>query len=213
MLQKSPLTRDDLRHVYNHLPRPLTHDNLLFLTMLFGLLRLGGLVQPDTCSVRSAAKTSWRHDVCLDSTSFSLMIPQSKTDVMFEGDQVVIQKSTTAPDPSAVFRQYLRSRESLFPLFPQLWLRSDGSVPPRSWFLSRLHAFFPRSMGGHSMRADGATSLAAAGVPPSQIQAIGRCDGDQTPLSAIFVVIQHCCRLYCSMVSPSMTPHLLMYHS
>ena len=27
--QKSPLTRDDLRHVYNHLPRPLTHDNLL----------------------------------------------------------------------------------------------------------------------------------------------------------------------------------------
>ena len=107
--QKSPLTRDDLRHVFNHLPRPLTHDNLLFLTMLFGLLRLGELVQPDTCSVRSAAKTSWRHDVCLDSTSFSFIILQSKTDAMFEGDQVVIQKSTTAPDPSAVFRKYLRS--------------------------------------------------------------------------------------------------------
>ena len=134
--QKSPLTRDDLRHVYNHLPRPLTHDNLLFLTMLlvgfFGLLRLGELVQPDTSSLRSASKISWRHDVCLDSTSFSFIIPQSKTDAMFEGDQVVIQKSTTAPDLFAVFRKYLRSRDSLFPLFPQLWLRSDGSVPSRS---------------------------------------------------------------------------------
>ena len=97
---------------------------------------------------------------------------------MFEGDQVVIQKSTTAPDPFAVFRKYLRSCDSLFPLFPQLWLRSDGSVPSRSWFLSRLHVFFPHSIGGHSMRAGGITSLAAAGVPPSQIQAIGRWRSD-----------------------------------
>ena len=37
---------------------------------------------------------------------------------MFEGDQVVIQKSTTAPDPFAVFRKYLRSCDSLFPLCP-----------------------------------------------------------------------------------------------
>ena len=171
--QKSPLTRDDLRHVYNHLLRQLTHDNHLFLTMLlvgfFGLLRLGELMQPDTSSLRSSAKTSWRHDVCLDSTSFSFIIPQSKTDAMFEGDQVVIQKSTTAPDPFAVFRKHLGSRDSLFPLFPLLWLRSDGSVPSWSWLLSRLHVFFPRSIGGHSMHAGVATSLAAAGVPPSQI--------------------------------------------
>ena len=97
---------------------------------------------------------------------------------MFEGDQVVIQKSTTAPDLFAIFRKYLRSRDSLFPLFPQLWLRSDGSVPSWFWFLSRLHVFFPRSIGGHSMCAGGATSLAAAGVPPSQIQAIGRWRSD-----------------------------------
>ena len=114
-----------------------------------------------------------------------------------EGDQVVIQKSTTAPDLFAVFHKYLRSCDSLFPLFPQLWLRSDGSVPSQSWFLSMLHFCFPCSIGGHSMRAGGATSASPAGVPPSQIQAIGR----WTPLSTIFVVIQHCCRLYCSMVS------------
>ena len=43
--QTSALTQDDLKHVYNHLPRPLSHDNLLFLIMLlvclFGLLCLG----------------------------------------------------------------------------------------------------------------------------------------------------------------------------
>ena len=70
------------------------------------------------------------------------------------------------------------SRDSHFALFPQLWLRSDGSVPSHSWFLSRLHSVFPRSIGGHSMRAGGATSLTAAGVPPSQIQAIGRWRSD-----------------------------------
>ena len=40
-------------------------------------------------------------------------------------------------------------------VFPQLWLRSDGSMPSRSWFLSRLHSVFPCSIGGHSMRAGG----------------------------------------------------------
>ena len=79
--QKSPLTRDDLKCVHDHLPRPLSHDNLLFLTILlldfFGLLRLGELVQPDTSAQRSAAKISWRHDVHLDSTSFSFLVPLS----------------------------------------------------------------------------------------------------------------------------------------
>ena len=175
--QKSPLTRDDLKLVNDHLPRPLSHDNLLFLTMLcvgfFGLLRLGELMQPDT-SLHSTSKISWRHDVHLNVIFFSFSIPQSKTDVMFEGDQVVIQKSTTAPNPFVLFHKYLVSHDSHFALFPQLWLRSDGSVPSHSWFLSRLHSVFPRSIGNHSMRAGGTASLAAAGVPPSQIQAIGR---------------------------------------
>ena len=145
----------------------------MHLVGFFGLLHLGELVQPDTSSLHSAAKTSWRHDVCLDSTSFSFIIPQSKTDMMFEGDQVVIQRSTTAPDPCVVFHKYLRSCDLLFPLFPQLWLRSDSSVPSRSWFLSRLSVFFPCSIGGHSMCAGGTTSLAAASVPPTKIQVIG----------------------------------------
>ena len=151
MHQKSPITGDDLKLVYDHLPRPLSHDNLLFLTMLcvgfFGLLRLGELVQPDTSSLYSTLKISWRHDVHLDSTFFFFSIPQFKTDMMFEGGC-----------HSALFHKYLVLCDSHFALFPQLWLHSDGSVPSHSWFLSRLHSVFPRSIGGHSMCAGCTTS-------------------------------------------------------
>ena len=101
--QKSPLTRDDLKLVYQDLPHPLSHDHLLFVTILlvgfFGLLRLGELVQSDMPHLRSISKISWRHDVQLSATSLSFSIPLSKSDHFFEGDRVVIQKSSSAPDP------------------------------------------------------------------------------------------------------------------
>lgn len=46
-------------------------------------------------------------------------------------------------------------------------------MPVRSWSLRRLHTFL-HSVGGHSLRARWATSLAASGVPTSRIQAIRR---------------------------------------
>ena len=44
--------------------------------------------------------------------------------------------------------------------------------------MSRLHRFFDNDIGGHSMRAGGATSLAEHGTPPSIIQAVGRWTSD-----------------------------------
>ena len=41
--QKSPLTCDDLKLVYDHLPRPLSHDNLLFPNTMGIMLSLGGV--------------------------------------------------------------------------------------------------------------------------------------------------------------------------
>jgi hypothetical protein len=43
----------------------------------------------------------------------------------------------------------------------------------RGWFMRKLRKFFPKDIGGQSMRAGGATSLAEAGVAPPVIQAIG----------------------------------------
>ena len=120
--QKSSLTRDDLKLVYQHLPHPWSHDHLLFVTILlvgfFGLLCLGELVQSDMPHLRSISKISWRHDdVQLSATSLSFSIPRSKSDHFFEGDRVVIQKSSSAPDPLALFQRYLVSRDSRFPCF------------------------------------------------------------------------------------------------
>lgn len=111
------------------------------------------------------------HTVHLHDDSFDL--PGHKADRFFEGNQVIIQRTTTNDDPLSAFINYLYSRDHLFPFSPELWLRSDGSIPTRGWFLRRLHKHFPTDVGGHSMRAGGATTLAEAGLPPHIIQAIG----------------------------------------
>ena len=175
--QKEPLTRDDLATIAASLPLPISHDDLLFCALLqtgfFGLNRLGELVWPDNSALQSFSEVSWRSSVQLTPSSYSFQIRRDKVDTHFEGTKVVIQHSPIEPDPFDTFTCYLCSCDACFPLHPQLWLRSDGSMPVRSWFLCCLHAFFPRSIGGHSLRAGGATSLTAAGVPSSQIQAIG----------------------------------------
>ncbi|KAH7886008.1 hypothetical protein F5I97DRAFT_1927878 [Phlebopus sp. FC_14] len=51
---------------------------------------------------------------------------------------------------------------------------SFGYVRTRVCPCARLRLFFPHSIGGHSMRTGGATSLAAAGVSPDNIRAAGR---------------------------------------
>ena len=77
-------------------------------------------------------------------------------------------------DPLLPFRAYLTSRDRLHPYRPELWLRQDGTIPTRAWFIRRLRLHFSSDVGGHSMRAGGATALAEAGIPPELIQAIGR---------------------------------------
>jgi len=177
--RKRALLRDDLAFAYNTLPRPLAFDDLLWLTQLlcgfFGLLRLGELVCPDLVELRDSSTFSLRSSVRISPTELSFLLQHQKTDSQFEGDRVVIPHSVIPPDPLALFRTYLVARDSRFPLHPHLWVRADGSHPARSWFVRRLHLLFPSyEVSGHSMRAGGATSLAAAGVPPDRIRALGR---------------------------------------
>ena len=55
-----------------------------------------------------------------------------------------------------------------------LWLRANGTIPNRSFFIRKLRFFFDKDIGGQSMRAGGATFLAEKGTPPALIQARGR---------------------------------------
>ncbi|KAI5987696.1 hypothetical protein EDD15DRAFT_2110077, partial [Pisolithus albus] len=172
--QKQPLTREHLRLVMEHTPCPISFDDLLFRALLetgfFGLNRVGELTWPDKTEQRDYSKLSWRHSVILEAESYQFILGWEKSDTHFEGNKVVVQRSASQPDPVETFTHYLITHDQLFPCCPQLWLRRDGSVPLHGWFVRKLHTFLPSSISGHSMRAGGTTSLAAAGVPPAQIQ-------------------------------------------
>ncbi|KAL1950137.1 hypothetical protein VTO73DRAFT_5260 [Trametes versicolor] len=176
--RKCTLLKDDLTLVLSLTPpNSALYDDLLFATMLFtgfhALLLLGEMVWPDQISLRTYRKVTLRHSVEVAADTFTFLLPTHKADSTFKGNHVLVQRTQSSPDPYTFFTAYLARRGSFFPCNPALWLRADGSIPVRAGFMKRLHAFFPADISGHSMHAGGATSLAAAGVPPAMIQAIG----------------------------------------
>ena len=179
--RKTPFSHADLQHVLDSLPSTPSHDDLLFVAILLtgfhALMRLGELVFPDKRALRNYRKISLRHTVNVSVLphQYSFFLPSHKGDRTFEGNTIVIQQVSTPTDPYSPFLAYLTSRDSLFPLHPELWLTSRGAVPTRHWFISCLQILFPSTAyAGHSIRSGGATSLAEAGVDLSLIQAIGR---------------------------------------
>lgn len=158
------------------------HDDRLFLAQVTSgfsaLNRLGELVWPDSIKLQSYGTIPLRHSVSWHKDAYGYVLPRSKTDRIFEGNHIIVQKNNTAIDPFAPFVRYLSSRDSRFPGNPELWLRADGSVPTRKWFLHYFHHHFPPSIGGQSIRSGGATALALAGVPNDRIQAAGRWSSD-----------------------------------
>jgi hypothetical protein len=179
---KLPLSRSDLATVSLFYQQSPVFDDCLFVTLLLiafhALLRLGELVWPDKHALQDYRKVILRHSVNVQSSAFTFHLPGHKADRFFEGNVVMVHKTNTPDDPFAPFLCYLCRCDHLFPFHPHLWLRSDGSIPTRRWFISQLHHHFPKSIGGHSLHAGGATALADAGVPTHIIQALGRWSSD-----------------------------------
>jgi hypothetical protein len=180
--RKQPLSRTHLQLILDRLPPSPSYDDLLFVTMLFtgfyGLLRLGELTMPDNPVLRNPAKWTLRSSVEWLLEGFAFWLRSHKADSSFEGSRVIIPHR---PSLSAIplFHRYLQYRDEKFPLHPFLWIRANGSVPARSWFIRRLRRFIPdRNYAGQSLRAGGATALAEDGVPYHLIQAAGRWSSD-----------------------------------
>jgi integrase len=176
--RKSPLSHANLLFVLDSMVSAPSHDELLFaaiiLTAFYALMRLGELVFLDKRDHRNYRKLSLRHSVSVLPSQYSFFLPYHKGDRFFEGNTIVVQKNETPTNPYHHFLAYLASRDSRFPLHPELWLTSRGSVPTRHWFISRLRTFFPKNIAGHSLRSGGATSLAEGGADLDTIQAVGR---------------------------------------
>ena len=176
--RKRPLSRAELANLQPQYMSSSSHDDLLFFVILLvgfhALMRLGELVSPDSKTLQDFRKVTKCDTVELLPEGFSFFLPGHKANKFFEGNRVLLQRNSGGNDPDRPFCKYLQSCDKLFPFHPQLWLRTDGSVPTRGWFIRHLHQHFPSDVSGHSLRAGGATALAQASIPPHIIQAIGR---------------------------------------
>lgn len=180
--RKQPLAVHHLLSMIDHCraANP-SHDDLLFVAILLtgfsALLRLGELVFPDSQSLRDWRKVTRRSSLRYTATQYEFTLPFHKADRLYAGNQILIRENPTLL-PVQHFGDYLRSRDTLFPLHSALFVCASGSVPSRSFFLRRMHLFVDDAFGGQSMRAGGATWLAERGVSPSLIQAMGRWSSD-----------------------------------
>ncbi len=182
--RKRPFLEADLSNLLDIYSRSPSYDDTLFLCIVFTawhcLMRLGEITAHDNPAYRSARKTIKRFSVTISQSPrhISFFLPTHKADRLFEGSHIILEQRTHPLDPVAVFLRYIEQRDRLFPLFPQLWLRENGSIPTRSWFMHRIRSHFPPEYAGHSLRSGGATALAIAGIPADRIQAIGRWSSD-----------------------------------
>lgn len=107
--------------------------------------------------------------------SFAFVLPFHKGDRFYRSSPVTLTDANACADfdPILVIETYLRLRDAVHGLDGFLFLREDGSVPTKHWFMGhvRRHA---RSASGHSFRSGGATFLALAGMDAAWIQRLGR---------------------------------------
>ena len=120
---------------------------MLFLAMIntgfAGLLRLGEMTISDSPHRRDCRKLISRSSLSWVDNEYEFLLPAHKADTTFEGNRVHIARIINVPDPQPLMTRFLTSRDHLFPLNPQLFLRSNGTVPTRSWFIHRLRTFCP----------------------------------------------------------------------
>lgn len=102
-------------------------------------MRLGELTWPDDSNLRDYRKVIMRSTVQVYPKSFQFTLPSQKADCLFEGSRVLIQSTELKDDARLPFTKFLTLRDCRFPLRPELWLKEDGSIPTRSWFLKRFH--------------------------------------------------------------------------
>lgn len=177
-LRKRPLSEDDIKACLNRYSSSSYDDSLfcaLLLAGFLGLHRLGELV-------RASRGDAWRKAIPRSSASlntaeryFQYTLPTSKTDHVFEGSRIIIAEHIESVRSFDLFATYLAERDRRFPLSPPLWITESGQLPSRDWFLNRLQAVVQDpTVGGHSLRAGGATFFASLGWPDDRIQHLGR---------------------------------------
>ncbi|KAJ3882197.1 hypothetical protein F5051DRAFT_309257, partial [Lentinula edodes] len=169
--RKLPFSRTQIQLAIDRISPSSSFDNLLWTVMLatgfYGLLRLAEMTMKDNPQLRNPRKYTRRLSAQISDNFYSFLLLTHKADTTFQGNRVLINDRIARQ----LFVNYLARRDSEFPINPYLWLRENGTVPTRRWFMTQLRSLFPdRDFAGQSMRAGGATALAEDGAPPHIIQ-------------------------------------------
>jgi hypothetical protein len=173
-----PLPLDILAPVLLALNSPQAcYDDVLWGAMatvaFFSCARAAELTSYDSPRFRNENKYSLRSTLRLDSLGFSVHLPYHKSDPLYSGSHLWF----TASDASSflpLLSTFLRIRDLLFPTSAFLWVRANGKVPTRRWFVSELKRRCGETISGHSFRSGGATWYALQGASDSSIQRLGR---------------------------------------
>ena len=147
---KKTLSLEDFKVIYHNLQSSSDHDDLLFVSQLLigfhGLLCLPELCFPNHLAIQDFSKISLRSSVQWLPDAFSFWLPSYKTGPTFKGSRIIIQQTHQSPDPHSVFVKYLRNCDQSFIFNPELWLRTNGTVPTRFWFIKCLAHYFPKTL-------------------------------------------------------------------
>jgi hypothetical protein len=158
------------QHIQTH-----PHNDLLFTTQILTgtdcLMCLAEITWLDKVSLHDYCKVSMCHSVEFLMGTLSFWLPGHKADKFFKGNCLIVRKSAI-PNMHACFIANRVSHNSLFPIWPELWLHANRTIPTCSWFIARLQHFFPNSITGQLLHAGSATALTEAGTAPNLIQTV-----------------------------------------
>ncbi|KZV79149.1 hypothetical protein EXIGLDRAFT_586385, partial [Exidia glandulosa HHB12029] len=177
--RKSPLSVADLSRMKSKYEPNGSFDDILWLAILFSgfnaLHRLGELVWPDTVAEQDYRKVIPSSSLRWGNTPrrfYSYTLPGHKGNRFFEGNTVMITQRTDGANAVPIMENYtsLRTANPKTRFHPALFVRENGSIPTRAWFIRRLRTNFGADYAGHSVRSGGATDLALRGIPDSSIQ-------------------------------------------
>ena len=182
-----PVTVALLHRFHRHLLKPLSYDTLVvFVAMCtgtYGLLRSGEFV----VSSKHTTPLLLRQ-ITINDDHMVIKLEQSKTDPFRKGVSLHIGANGSATCPVKLWKSMLLMRRAVTAKRPQphepAFMLSNGKPLDKSLLVSTLKSWCS-SLGidcskynGHSFRIGGATSLAAANVPDSVIQTLGRWKSD-----------------------------------
>jgi hypothetical protein len=167
--QKLPIGEHDIVCIIQSIGILPDYDNALFIAMLMTgfktLQHLGELAWPDSVKFQSYRKVAMCHTLIQTPTTISYTLPYQKNDSLRSGYKILLCISPKLNLDSLGHMQfYLTLHDAKHLHHPALWVTESGTVPTHSWFLCKLHLFGGQEFTGYSMRAGGATALAAAGM-------------------------------------------------